>query len=177
LKLPFSILEEAGGPFNKLDVEKIVSRHTSLGSYPIIKYYAETPNITRAFYSGDFTLLILSWTNVEHADSYRIYISGEKNTGYGYVDVDIANDGFLPDCSTTAIPLVGSMFPVLMQFTPQDKIFVYVAPLKNGFEWPASNVAMIDLTTHSNVINLLLSAEIGSTPNLSFALSAEIIGE
>lgn len=175
VKLPFGILEEGGGLFSKNDVEKIVSRHSSLGSFPIVKYYADIPVIERALYIKDDVLLILSWTNVEHADQYRIYVSGEKNKGYGYVDVDIAADTFFPNSSVAVIPLVGGIWPVQIQFTPGDKIFAYISPLKNGFEWPASDIVMIDLTQRSNVINLLLSAEVESAPNFSFSLSAEII--
>jgi hypothetical protein len=147
----------------------------SLGAFPIINYYAETPIIERAVYIEDTVALLLSWSGVAHADQYRIYISGEKNGGYGFTDVTPEVDSFLPNSLTATIPLVGSLNTPLIQLTPADKIYVYIAPLRNGHEWPASEIAAIDLTHNSNSINLLLSASITSAPNFTFDLNAEII--
>lgn len=177
LKLPFSILEEGGGQFSKADIEKTVSRHISLGAFPIIKYYADVPIIERASYNQDDVILNLSWTTVEHADSYRIYISGEKNKGYGSTDVVPTAHSFLPNTVSYMLPLVGSIWPVPIQLTPSEKIYVYIAPIKDGHEWPSSEVVMIDLTQRNNAIDLLLSGQVVSAPNFSFSLDAEIIEE
>jgi len=176
VNLPFSLLEEAGGNFTKVDVEKIVGRHMSLGAFPIINYYADVPVIEEAIYVENTTALVLTWTKVAHADKYRIYVSGDKNSGYGFADVTPTVDPFLPNSLTTFVPLIGSILgPPAIQFAPGDKIYAYVAPLKNGQEWPASEIIALDLTHRSNSINLLLSASVVSAPNFTFDLNAEII--
>lgn len=175
--LPFSLLEEAGGHFTKADIEEIVKRHMSLGGFPVINYYADVPVIGKAYYNQSTSALTLSWTSVEHADKYRVYVSGEKNGGYGFTDVTPSADTFLPNSLTSAIPLIGGVAAPLIRFDPTTKIYAYVAPLKDGHEWPASEIVVMDLTQLNNSVNLLLSAQIASAPNFSFNLSADIIEE
>lgn len=47
LKLPKSILQEAGGSFTREQVQDIVYKHAADGSYIIIKYYDESTEITK----------------------------------------------------------------------------------------------------------------------------------
>jgi len=166
---PFRLLKEGGGSFTKEDVTALVSRHMALGSYPVIRYYAEKPQIVGVSFDSETNTLEVIWTDNVECDSYRVYLSGSKNKGFINIDVDGEESDYI-NSLTAEVPL--NQLPI----EGTGKIYVYIAPVKDGYEWPASDLVEIDLERISGVVHTALSAVIESAPTLTVSLSA-IIGE
>ena len=72
IRLPRTLLSEAGGEFTRKEIEETVRRYMALGGYPIIEYYLPKPVITSSVLTfGDndtglsaASLFELEWTGV-----------------------------------------------------------------------------------------------------------------
>jgi hypothetical protein len=76
VQLPRYILKELGGPFEREQVRDVVARHIADGSYPVIKYYDKSTEIT-TLTPGDETVYI-EWDLID-ASEYNIYIGNSSD--------------------------------------------------------------------------------------------------
>ena len=72
VKLPYSILKDYGGIFEKSEVEEIVSKHMALGTYAAIRYYGNVAQIS-LFVPGD-TIIDVAWDDVGSGFIYDVYV-------------------------------------------------------------------------------------------------------
>lgn len=172
--VPFEVLEEAGGDFTRTAVEEAVMRHMALGSAPLINYYADTPDIIGVEYDDAAFTLTVDWTSVPHADDYRLYVCEEIQGPFLPVDV-AAVASTVTGALTATIGLTGAA-TVDARVEPQDDVYVYVVPLKNSEEWPASEVACMDVTRTGDVGYYPLNAIVESPPTVSTSLNAIVVG-
>jgi hypothetical protein len=176
LDLPFSLLEEGGGLFTRDAVRAIVERHISLGAFPVINYYSDVPVVKKAVYVDNVPALVISFTTVPSADSYRLYVSDGADKTFVPIELYCAPDQFFDDAVESIISFLGSGTPAI-EWAPENKLFFYVTPVRDGHELPTSQMSSIDLTVRSNSVNFMLSAVIDQAPSLTFDLDAVIIGE
>ena len=174
VSIPFGILKEAGGDLERQDVETLVSRHASLGSFPIIQYYANKPEIVSVGFYGSDSNLEVVWGELTEYDSYRIYVSGDRENGNCFMDTvggGGAGAGFL----RAYLQMAGTEAAPDINLLATDKLYVHIAPMKNGIEWPSSDTVELDLTIQSGIKKLLLSAVISSPPVLETSLDAVLV--
>ncbi|MDD3412417.1 MAG: hypothetical protein PHY47_00290 [Lachnospiraceae bacterium] len=81
VELPRYILKELGGPFERKQVREIVLRHMGAGSYPVIKYYDYSTEITKVT-PGDKEVLV-EWDLID-ASEYNIYIGNSPDNLFFY---------------------------------------------------------------------------------------------
>jgi hypothetical protein len=165
--IPFAVLEEAGGNFTHEDVVAAIRKHMALGGYPSIRYYADTPEILTAEYDSETGTLSVTWRAVEHADSYKLYVSANSREGYLSVEVtDTA--GTLANSRAASIEVA----PV-----PQDNLYLYVAPIRNEVEWPASKVAGLTMDISGDTTHISIDAILASPPSVNTELDAILVEE
>lgn len=171
--VPFRLTEKGGGVFSQGDIETIVNKHLALGSLPLINHYADTPLILDALFSHGFDVLGVSWREVGDTETYRIFFSNDARGPFSYLDVTgIAHDVF-PNVQTAAVYFGNSATPDT-EFVPEQKIYVKVAPLINGEEWPSSAIVEVTLNIAGGASLLRLEALLASPPVLGTSLSAQI---
>lgn len=175
LDVPFEVLEDAGGIFTEDNVRGIVEKHMALGGYPSIRYYADTPRILGIEYDGSTSELSVTWSEVDHADSYRIYIGEDAEGPYLSVDPEVSA-GELDESLSATIGLAGAA-TVDVSISALSKLYIYIAPLKNLIEWPASHIAYVDLTTESGAEFFALDAVLVSRPTATATLDAILVEE
>jgi hypothetical protein len=77
VKLPYTILTDYGGTFEKEEVQKIAERHTALGTYVAVRYYGNVADVL-SFIPGD-TVIDLSWSDLGVDYTYDVYVSSSRN--------------------------------------------------------------------------------------------------
>lgn len=174
VRLPFNILEEGGGIFTRKDAEDAVYRHMSAGSHAIIEYYADLPEVKDVIYAEMFGGVWVTWTHVNDADGYNIYLSGSPSSGFVSVYKQGEEAPFFSD-SRFAIVTIGADASNDVILTPGGKVYLYIAPVKNGYEWPASELVEVDLSSVIGSSTSLLDAIIDSTSSTTSSIDA-IIG-
>lgn len=70
VEIPRKVLVEVGGSFTRAQINDVVSKHMAEGTYPIIKFYDRSTNITRVEPGNNQALV--RWQDVE-AGFYNIY--------------------------------------------------------------------------------------------------------
>jgi len=170
--LPFSALEEGGGDFEETEIETTISRHMALGSAPIIRYYADVPNLVGMEFDTASNNLTVIWTSVAHADSYRIYVS-ERDEGT-YLSVDKTAVAGPVGSVQTVVGLVGAATEDV-HVVANKKLYVYVAPLKDSVEWPASKVGRLDVTEVGDANHTPLTANLVAPPQVAHTLNANLV--
>lgn len=174
VKLPFSILEEGGGIFTRKDAEDAVYKHMSAGSHAIIEYYADLPEIKDVVYVDMFGAIWVTWTHVNDADGYNIYLSGTPESGFVSVYKEGSAHSLISDARLAAVTF-GADASNDVILTPGGKIYLYIAPVKNGYEWPASELIEVDLSSVIGSSTSLLDAIIDGTSRATSFIDA-IIG-
>ena len=173
LDVPFSVLEDAGGEFTEENVQGTVERHSALGSHPVIRYYADKPKILAVEFDDTAEELTITWSSVEHADSYRVYVAEDAEGPYLPIDVD--DSAGVPDNSREATVGFTGATSVDVSIIASTKLYVYIAPMKDSTEWPSSDTAYIDLTNESGSEFCAMDAILASPPTATAALDAILI--
>lgn len=172
VELPFSILDEAGGDLTRNDIEAMVTRHMSLGAFPIIDYYADRVEIANASYDGVQGELHVVWKEMSDADSYKIYVNGDIDGGILFYETEGSayGIGFLREY----IRLTSLNGAPEINLVPTDKLYIHISPIKNGVEWPTSETIELDLSIAGGSIRNFLDAVIASPPVVETTLDAII---
>jgi hypothetical protein len=165
VRVPFSILEEVGGTISREHLLEAVKRHMALGAYPIIEFYSTKPTIDAASYDDVTRTLSVHWAEVDYAESYNLYISEELNGIYTKLDGTPITSTLLAQHLMQDATLSGN---------PQTALYIYVAPVSNGNEWPASEIVKLDLTQPSSILLITTGATIELPPVLSVTMLANI---
>lgn len=76
VELPRYILKEMGGTFERPQIEEIVRRHLADGSYPVIKYYDISTEITEIVPGNG--KVFLRWNEI-NASEYNVYIGNSPD--------------------------------------------------------------------------------------------------
>ena len=174
VEAPFEILEEAGGDFTRETINNIVHRHMAVGSHPIIDYYADIPYILDLLFDATAKTLKVTWTGIDQADNYRIYLGDKPRAIYYSHEAVGAESSIFEGAFEETIQLAGADASADIDLTALDTIYVYIAPLKDGTEWPASRVGKIDITQTNNIVVLAFSAILTSPPTVSLIMNAII---
>lgn len=77
VKLPYTILTDYGGTFEKEEVQKIAERHVALGTYVAVRYYGNVADVL-SFIPGD-TVIDLSWSDLGASYTYDVYVGSSRN--------------------------------------------------------------------------------------------------
>jgi hypothetical protein len=170
--LPFSVLERAGGNFSEEEVHGAVTRHAALGTAPIIRYYADKPELVSMVYDTVAATLAITWTTVSHADSYRIYVAERAEGPYLSLDVTDATAGAVDNSLTKTITLSAAGD---ITIEPSDELYIYIAPLKDAVEWPEGDPGFIDLLGQGGAEINPLNANLVSPPTEMNPLNANIV--
>lgn len=174
VKLPFNILEEGGGIFTRKDAEDAVYKHMSAGSHAIIEYYADLPEVKDVVYVDMFSAIWVTWTHVNSADGYNLYLSGTPESGFVSVYKEGEAHPLIPNARLASVTFGGDASNDVI-LTPGGKIYLYIAPVKNGYEWPASELIEVDLSSVIGSSTSLLDAIIDGTSRATSLIDA-IIG-
>tara|TARA_R110002126_G_scaffold247907_2_gene390657 strand:+ start:60 stop:2264 length:2205 start_codon:yes stop_codon:yes gene_type:complete len=173
--VPFSILEDGGGNFTRESVDKLVRKHMALGGHPIIKYYADVPEVLEAQFDTDTEILTLAWSEVPHADSYRVYVAVRSEGPFLSVDLVGSAAGAPANSLTDTLDLSAAGDA---QVSASTALYVYIAPLLNEIEWPESKLAYLDLTVIGGAGLFTANAVIVSPPvTTAVPATAVIIAE
>lgn len=81
VELPRYILKELGGSFERPQVKEIVLRHMADGSYPVIKYYDSSTEITKIVPTNG--KVYIEWGAID-ASQYNIYIGNSADNVFLY---------------------------------------------------------------------------------------------
>lgn len=76
VELPRYILKELGGPFTREQVQQVVEKHMGDGSYPLIKYYDNSTEITDIETGNGF--VEINWRVIQ-ANGYNIYVGNSPD--------------------------------------------------------------------------------------------------
>ena len=76
IELPRDVLKEMGGAFDRDQIEGIVTKHMGSGSYPLIKYYDKSTEITDITTGSEY--VDVEWRSVS-ATKYNIYLGNSSD--------------------------------------------------------------------------------------------------
>ena len=122
VRLPYSILKDYGGIFEKNEVEAIVNKHMALGTYAAIRYYGNVAQIS-SFIPGD-TVINMIWDNVGSGFTYDVYV------GFG-LDGDFSKHNVSPISGTT----------YTVDLLVNNRVhYVYIVASKDGTSYHKSEI-------------------------------------
>lgn len=174
IDIPFSSTEAGGGVHEDTEIESIVSRHMALGSAPIVRYYADTPNLAGMEWDTVSKELTVLWTPVSHAESYRVWVGVQDEGPFLYFD-STGSTGPVGSLQA-AIGLIGAANEDL-HITAEDKLYAYVTPLVDNVAWPGSKIGCLDISVIGDSEHVPLNANLVSPPTHTTPLNANLVSE
>jgi hypothetical protein len=165
-KVPYDLLEEAGGPYTRDSLLESLSRHVQLGGAPIVEYYdTKSPKLRWAELDDEENLLIVYFDQIDESlNSYplRLYYS-EDSRGYSFteeLEFTLNGNGYM----SISTPIE----------TNADSLSLYITVVEAGNERPRSNLVRLDLTVPSDHLLLTMGANIIEAPTTTLSLEANI---
>lgn len=172
IKVPFSILEEAGGDLAPEQLEEKIKRHLPLGTMPIVEYYAETPEVLGVELDTSTSQLTVQWKELSFADSYRIYIS---ETPHDFVLGELTSSaGDYINSLKSTVGLAGAA-TVDINVSINSNLYLYIAPVKDDAEWPKSTTVVIDSNQNQGLNQVVGNAIIAAAPSNTIQANAILI--
>lgn len=125
VKLPYTVLADYGGRFEKHEIMEIAKRHIAFGHYPVIRYYGPQPR----------TYLLDN--AVDQDGAVRIYWDAEDSTWTYNVYYGTQKDGIFTQHNAAAIANSAVINQYIIDgLTPNVVYWIYVTATVGGVEYP-----------------------------------------
>jgi len=122
VKLPYTILADYGGTFEKNEVQSIVERHVAFGTHAVIRYYGNVADVL-SFIPGD-TVIDMTWSDLGTGYTYDVYTSTNHDGVY---------------TKHNGAPIATTSYSV--DSLVNNKIYyVYIIASKDGISYPKSEI-------------------------------------
>ena len=122
VKLPYTVLKDYGGTFEKEEVQEAAERHVALGTYVAVRYYGNVADVL-SFIPGD-TVIDLSWSDLGPGHTYDVYTGSSRNGSF---------------TKHNASPISAKSYTV-DSLVNNRTYYVYVTATESGITYPKSEI-------------------------------------